>query len=171
MAAKPPRKPKTRKPTRPSNIVDAQRTKRALELRLEGKTYARIGEEIGIDESNAWRHVAKAMAKMAAQRAKDAETLLEAELARFDRLQSAAWDKALGGDLDAIRTCLSVITARAKLLGLEPATRIQVSAEDVQAMARQMAETATTKLLETLPPELAEDAVKVLGDAWAALRF
>jgi hypothetical protein len=93
------------------------RRQQALSLALAGHSYDDIARELGYaNRSGVWKLVSGAL------RARLDESVAEyraTELARLDALQAAHWHAALGGDINAVNTCVRVILARVKLLGLD----------------------------------------------------
>lgn len=95
---------------------------KVLELRRAGLTWQRIAEQVGYaDHSGAYLAYKRAMKRTLQQ---PADELRNAELDRLDRLQLAAWPKAMQGDTTAIMTVLRVMDNRAKLLGLNMPVKI-----------------------------------------------
>jgi len=89
---------------------------KVLELRRAGLTWARIAEEVGYaDHSGAHKAYQRAITNGAEQ---TPEELILQELDRLDRLQVAAWSKAMSGDVPAMGIILKFIEQRVKLLGL-----------------------------------------------------
>lgn len=89
---------------------------RVLELRRAGLTWARIAEEVGYaDHSGAHKAYQRALKNGAEQ---SSEEMLSQELDRLDRLQVAAWPKAMTGDAASMGMILKIIEQRVKLLGL-----------------------------------------------------
>ncbi len=107
---------------RDRRIEEAQRRRRALELRVAGATYEEIAEALGyVSRGTAWKAVWRAYREGLRD---PAEHLRELETERLDRLQKAWWTKALGGDVSAFRYLLRLMERRAKLLGLDAPTKI-----------------------------------------------
>ena len=52
--------------------------------------------------------------------ADNVEQLRDTEVARLDALQTSIWPAAMAGDVEAVRQVLTIISKRAKLLGLYP---------------------------------------------------
>ena len=98
--------------------IQAQKQKeaRVLDLRRAGLTWARIAEEVGYaDHSGAHQAYQRAIRTDSEQ---SADELVKQELDRLDRLQVAAWPKAMTGDAAAMSMILKIIEQRIKLLGL-----------------------------------------------------
>jgi hypothetical protein len=99
---------------------------KVLELRRAGLTWQRIAVQVGYaDHSGAYLAYKRALKRVLQQ---PAEELRQAEIDRLDRLQLAAWPKAMQGDNSAIATVLRIMERRAKLLGLDMPVKI---AQDV----------------------------------------
>jgi transposase-like protein len=99
-----------------NKALASARKKRAIELRTQGLTYQAIADEMGYANAGSVYTIIKA-----AQRTELATAVREhreSELARLDALQVALWPKAMAGQVDAIKTCLQLITERCRLLGL-----------------------------------------------------
>ena len=75
----------------------------------------------------AWQAVGRALGELAEETREQAAQLRELECARLDQLQSACWDRALEGDLEAIRTVLQIIITRSRLFGLSPLPVVEAS--------------------------------------------
>ncbi|MDP7720757.1 hypothetical protein [Mycobacterium sp. TY814] len=111
---------------------ERQRAAQALELRTSGLTYAAIAAELKYsDESGPRKAVDRLLSRIECE---GAEELRQLEGQRLDAMQRAIWPKACSGDMDAIRTALSIMGRRAKLLGLDAPTRVAVgtSPSDVE---------------------------------------
>jgi hypothetical protein len=105
----------------------AQRRTQAIGLALAGLSWDAIADKLGYSSRQAaHKDVQRALAQAVAEQTSAAEELRMVELMRLDRLQAAAWPKALTGDLKAIETCLKIITERRKLLGLDAPAKLEV---------------------------------------------
>jgi len=90
----------------------------AIELRLQGLNYREIADILGYASAgSAHKAVVRGLARLYPR--EKAETLLQLELTRLDRILSALWPKVEEGDLAAIDRALRVIALRARLLGLD----------------------------------------------------
>ena len=97
-----------------------EREKNALDFRRAGLTYDVIAERLGYrDRAGAKKAVTRAIGRTL-QDSADALRHLEAD--RLDRLQLAAWARALTGDDKAMAIVLKVMERRARLLGLDAPT-------------------------------------------------
>ncbi|TYQ11601.1 UNVERIFIED_ORG: hypothetical protein L601_001500000150 [Gordonia westfalica J30] len=135
----------------------------ALELRRTGLPYHAIADRLGYaDESGARKAVTRLLDR---REAEGVAELRAVEGDRLDALQAAAWDAAVAGDLDAIKTVLSVIDRRCRLFGLNAPMPVAVAAavgiSDV-GWAEQIA--GLLSKLET-PEEVVEALAVSGGDA------
>jgi Homeodomain-like domain len=129
-----------------------QREARAVQLRTAGATYQQIGDRLGCSESRAWRIVQRALDRMVRE---PADQLRQLELARLDQLWieatkvlhrshitvsngRVALDPRTGQPLEddgpvlqAIDRLLKIMERRARLLGLDAPTRVNVITEDM----------------------------------------
>jgi hypothetical protein len=110
---------------------------RAMELRLSGKSYRKIAEALvaeGLTSSctdmTAHAHVMHEVKRRAKELGEKAHDIRELEVARLDAILDAIWLRVEGGSLDHIETFLKVASRRAKLLGLDAATRHEVKTTD-----------------------------------------
>lgn len=92
----------------------------AYQLRLSGVSWWDIAAELGLSEHAVTTLVAERI-KMAAALVDEGSKrqMLVIEMERLDKLQQAAWPKAMGGDSRSIQVILKIIETRAKLLGLD----------------------------------------------------
>ncbi len=98
-----------------------------MELAVEGHTYEEIAREIGYaNRGTAHRVVQQALSQRVEEGVAELRRL---EQERLDALQASLWDRALAGDLRAIRAALRIIEGRCRLLGLHLSDRAH-SSED-----------------------------------------
>lgn len=96
---------------------------KVLELRRAGLTWHRISEETGYaDATGAYAAYKRAVKRTLQQ---PADEIREQELDRIDRLQLAAWQNAMKGDVKSIMAIIKLMERRAKLLGLDTPIKIQ----------------------------------------------
>jgi hypothetical protein len=100
-------------------ITAAQRGTQALDLRKGGMTYQQIGQVMGVNESRAYQLVQRELVRLNAQRTEAAAEVSRLEAERLDNLLAAVWPKATEGDLAAVDRVLSIMSRRAKLLGID----------------------------------------------------
>lgn len=96
---------------------------KVLELRRAGLTWQRIAEETGYaDHTGAYAAYKRAIKRTLQQ---PADELRQQELDRLDRLQLAAWQNAMKGDVRSIMTIVKLMERRAKLTGLDMPIKIE----------------------------------------------
>lgn len=101
--------------------VDRVRTtvgtqRQAIELRAAGATFREIGSALHIDHTWARTLVIRALDEVTYE---GADHMRRLEGQRLDRLQRAAWAKAIAGDLKAIAEVRRLMERRAALFGLD----------------------------------------------------
>ena len=107
----------------PGHIEIEERDNNAVAMRLSGATFQQIADQLDYANRGAAHKGVTAALKRAAREANS--EMLELELGRLDRLQTAHWVKAIQGDIKAAEYCLRVIDRRCKLLGLDAAIKIE----------------------------------------------
>jgi hypothetical protein len=133
----------------------ADRTVKALVLRRAGLGYREIAQNLGYaGPSGAHRAVTTGLRTAIRE---EAGLLLGLELERLDRLQVAAWDRAMEGSCEAIRTVLRVMEHRARLLSLGVTTQ-------------ERNETVFRRMAEQVAAENGMDAEQVMAEARRILR-
>lgn len=96
----------------------APRWDSALKLRIQGKSYPAIAEELGYaDASGAYRAIMACLAQSSQE--SGLEQVRQIEVARLDALLEKLWPGVEEGDTDSIKTYIAVSARRAKLLGLD----------------------------------------------------
>lgn len=104
----------------------------ALKLRTSGMSFQDIAHELHISVSTAYSDVQAALAETRQAINLAALDFVSLELARLDKLQKAAWSKAVpeqgDPDITAAYFVLAVIDKRMKLLGLEPSQKLDITA-------------------------------------------
>ena len=107
-------------------LVQERRNKlarQAYDMHVGGMSYYQIGIELGLAEPESRRLVVDTIREAA--KLVDHETkseLLDLELARIDAFQNAVWPTAMEGNVRAGMHALTLIMARAKLLGMDEVT-------------------------------------------------
>ena len=87
------------------------KTREVVELRVAGRTFAAIGEALGVPERTVHRWFMEAVRRAASDEERELERTLE--LDRLDHLQSAVFAKAAQGDAQAISIVLQIMDRRA----------------------------------------------------------
>ena len=104
-----------------------EREEQALQLRIAGLTYRRIGEAMGISESGAYKAVKRALRRLNERIAENAEELRRMEMERLDALHLAFWPRAKQGDEKAADRILRIDAARRALCGLDAPVKTDVT--------------------------------------------
>lgn len=113
--------------TRPETIEAKARAAKALELRMEGKTFDAIAEEAGYNSRQAaYDAVKRALTAIVRE---PAEELIRLDLERLDVLWGIQYLNAQSGDVQAMAACMKIMERRAKLLGLDAPEKKDVRAE------------------------------------------
>jgi hypothetical protein len=122
-----------------ASVKRAGRMQKAVQLRIEGKTYTEIGQILGVVQSKAWQLVKDALEITQEDIKKNIETYRKIEVARLDALQAHWWPKAVGltpdGELTmpnikASQHVLKIIAERAKILGLVKSDPLLINSEN-----------------------------------------
>lgn len=96
----------------------------SFKLRLEGKSYRKIGELQDISEAQAHRDVTEILRSTIDSHKEEIDEQRQIEVERLDNyLDSIDWKKDVG-DYKAIELSLKIQDRRAKLLGLDMPTKI-----------------------------------------------
>lgn len=115
-----------------SIISDAKRDE-AVKLALQGRSYAAIGEALGLSKTRAFQLVQEAQNEAAVARKGQNDALLQMELDRLDMMIQVVSKAAFGGldgvtlDLAAQNQLLNLMDRRAKLLGLYAPVRAETA--------------------------------------------
>jgi hypothetical protein len=104
----------------------ALRAVQALQLRLVGASYRHIGRTLAVSVRTAYYDVHDALATVDTVKRTQAERLLEIELERLDHLTMALRRGVAAGDPRAVLAAVRVMERRAKLLGLDAATKTTI---------------------------------------------
>jgi hypothetical protein len=124
------------------------RQRDVMALRCEGWSIRDIAERVGVCKSQVKRDLDAALAEVAEERKERANYAMDLELARLDGLAVEAQDVLADDESDgsvrlqAITTLLKVSERRAKLLGLDAATKntIVVSANPLESLTPEQLE-------------------------------
>ena len=133
--------------TSPLRLRAAAKHRQALELRKGGATFDAIAEALGYSSrAAAYKAVMTGLEHTFTEPAKELRTL---EAHRLDRLQMGLWQRAIGGDAEAIGAVLRIMARRAKLLGLDAPESVRLVVQDeVENLARQNGMTVDEVLKE-----------------------
>lgn len=122
------RRPGNGAKTSPETTAAKKRAARALELRMEGKTFAEIAKEVPYNSPQAAYDAIKRA--LDAVTREPAEELLKLELERLDVLWQIQYLNAQGGDVQALAGCMKIMERRARMLGLDAPARTEVTGKD-----------------------------------------
>jgi hypothetical protein len=100
-------------------VVSAERQRLAIEMRRAGKTYAAIGEALGVTDGRAAQLVSAALEETRKEIAEGAEKLRAMEVERIEEIAAGIYDAAKAGDLRAIDRWVKLRERYARLLGLD----------------------------------------------------
>lgn len=114
----------------PATVRGIENRMKAVELRMLGLSYRKIGAKMDLSEAQAHRLVKSAMEMAIKKTAEDAEVAIAIELDRLDQLFHAHIINALKGNTAATDRVLKVMERRAKLLGLDAPTKIRATDKD-----------------------------------------
>jgi DNA-binding CsgD family transcriptional regulator len=101
-----------------------ERERVAVALRVEGYTYAEIGDRLGVSDRMASRIVNRAMNRVLRE---PVGQLIDLESARLDALWAAMWPRALAGSARHAEVCVRISERRSRLLGLDQPTRVDAN--------------------------------------------
>jgi hypothetical protein len=98
----------------------------AVAMKLAGMTYEQIAQALGYQSrQSAWRAVDYELSR---QREERVGVMRKQELARYDAMQRAIWERVVSGDLDAIEKALRISDRRVRITpGLEAPRQYSVS--------------------------------------------
>lgn len=135
-------------------INAARKQSEAVQLRIAGASLAQIAARVGYaDPSGAHQAIMSALRAMLPEQERDDARRLE--IAKLDRLEMAAWNRALAGGEDADKaasTILRCITTRAKLLGLEAPAQLDVRVREGELVRVEILEVLNDETLAALKP-------------------
>jgi len=119
--------------TSPRRLLAAKKQVKALELRVEGRSFRQIALELKYKgPSGAHKAVDAALERTIRE---PAEQVRQLELERLDKLQIKPWKLAtVIGDPKATASVLKIMERRAKLLGLD--APVVYDLEDIREIAR-----------------------------------
>ena len=169
-----------RGPNSGGKIAKDLRAAEMIQLRIDGVSNLEIGKRFGVDGSTVANIISREYAQNLGLKAEVVEVSRSIDLARLDQLIEAHKKRAVGwtdeegfafppSDKSAM-VVLHAIDRRAKLLGLDAATKLDVKL-DVQVTVMQLAEAQTGAFplvmerleRENVSPEMLEFAAYVIG--------
>ena len=139
--------------------IEMQR--RAWEMRLRGATQHEIADELKVSQPYVCALLAKAREEMIEQNRLDAGTATGEQVGRLDRMIIALTPAAEAGDVKAVSALLAVEDRRAKLLGLDAATR---KAVDLTSGGAPLAYQVTIPVVQRIEPFVAAGLTSADGE-------
>lgn len=139
--------------------IEMQR--RAWEMRLRGATQHEIADELKVSQPYVCALLAKAREEMIEQNRLDAGTATGEQVGRLDRMIAALTPAAEAGDVKAVSALLAVEDRRAKLLGLDAATR---KAVDLTSGGAPLAYQVTIPVVQRIEPFAAAGLTSADGE-------
>lgn len=104
---------------------------KVLQYRRAGLSFQKIGQELGIAQSTAYRLFSLALKETRELATETAEEVKQLELERLDKMLLGCIDGAYRGNLKNIETVLRIQERRAKYLGLDAAGKVDLSGSGV----------------------------------------
>lgn len=121
--------------TSPAVVSLTLKQAQALDLRLQGCGYKEIAERMDTVLSAAFKYVDDALSVLKDVVSEKAEALRSMELQRLDRMQAAVYRRAVNqGNPAAINAVLKIMERRAKLMGLDEASKTQIDTPNGQPL-------------------------------------
>ena len=139
--------------------IELQR--RAWEMRLRGLTQQSIADELQVSVGYVNGLLKKAREEMVEQNRLDAGTATGEQVGRLDRMIIALTPAAEAGDVKAVSALLAVEDRRAKLLGLDAATR---KAVDLTSGGAPLAYQVTIPTVQRIEPFAAAGLTSADGE-------
>jgi hypothetical protein len=115
--------------TDPRRIERMMKISAVLSMRLQGHSLDAIGaaQEPPVTKQAIWKLLKRAMPDMLVE---PFEALRTIELARLDELTTGLYERAIGGDVQAVGAVLAVMMRRSRLLGLDQPVRFGAGANE-----------------------------------------
>ena len=107
----------------PDDPAVEERRKKAIALRLDGKNYRAIAQELGVGLATAYRDVAAVIDRTKAEANESADEIRSLELERLDRAIAGLMPQVDAGDPRACDTLVRLQERRSKYLGLDAPTK------------------------------------------------
>ena len=121
------RSPVTGKKSSAATIQARIKATKAVNLRLEGKTFPEIAKELGYNSQQAAYDAV--MRTLKAMQREPADELRTLELERLDSIWPIHYLNAQAGDVQALTACMKVMERRAMLLGLNAPVKVDSKTE------------------------------------------
>lgn len=105
----------------PRRIEAVEKQAEALEYRKMGYSYAQIAEQLNVSPQGAAYMIESALKRTLQE---PADMVRQLELGRLDVMFAPVYSQATQGNLMALTGCLNIMARRAKLIGLDAATKV-----------------------------------------------
>jgi hypothetical protein len=129
------KKVKTMK-TRANKLTAAEKRIKAVQLRQQGMTLEQISNQLSINTTIASKYLREALEELADEQYTDTEDYRTLQMLRLEGLLSLVWEKAAGGDLNAVDKARQLIDQMSRLMNLYQPTKFahtHAASEDVQS--------------------------------------
>lgn len=93
-------------------------------------TYDQIGKALGVSVCSAHKDVHRVLDELAEKTRETAIEVRDLELHRLDTMLASVWSSVCRGDTQSVTTALRISERRARLLGLDAATKAEVTGPD-----------------------------------------
>lgn len=140
--------------TKRTELERAQLTEQLLQRVIAGQTVKRAAEQLNIVYTTALKWYHDALQKVYDDNTELREQTLGRELKTLEMLQRALWPAALQGHVRSVEVMLAVMDRRAKYLGFDAATKVQVEVTRVDE--------ALTEITKIIDGEAAAEAATLL---------
>lgn len=142
--------------TRPEEIekpmlTQPQREDLLLRLRVSGKSFHRIAQDLDYpDEEAAYEAYKKVCEKRYKASEQTVQEHVNLEISRIDAALEAMWPQVENGSPRAVQTMLQLMDRRSKYLGLDKAQKIEITKKSVEEMTEQEIDAIIAKTKQAL---------------------
>lgn len=88
-----------------------------FELKKAGLSFHAIGAAVGITKQSAWESFWKVMREVQALTVEDAKDWRSLQLERLEQMHAGLWNRARGGDVQAVEQCRKLEQMESELTG------------------------------------------------------
>jgi transposase-like protein len=107
-------------------LAAAERRALIFEYVKAGSSYRDIAHAFGVSHTQIWRDVRRVLDDLQQTTVQDATSYRLLELTRLDQLLQGLWPEAILGNVPAVLAALRISERRARLLGLDAPTRVDI---------------------------------------------
>jgi len=140
-----------------AELERAQQTEQLLQRVVTGMSVSKAAEQLNIPRDTAYRLYHRALQDVYDDNSKLREETLGRELKTLEMLQRSLWPAALRGHVRSVEVMLAVMDRRAKYLGFDAATKVQVEVSRV--------DDALAEIVQIVDGEATATAAKLLRAA------